>query len=518
MIGAKLMLYIQVKQLYEKKMKISQIAKTLGLSRPTVRKYLSMSFEEAEDWSHKQGKRKKILDEYQEWILEWLREYPHLSSAQVKDWLLERFPDLKVGDSTVRLYVTHLREVHQIPKQESPRQYQAVPELPMGQQIQVDWGESTQKTDKGTSIKLYVMCFILSHSRYKYMYWLDRPFTTQDAIRGHELAFQYFGGRTEEIVYDQDRIISVSENAGDLILTCRFQQYVNERGFKVSLCRAADPESKGKIESMVKYVKQNFADSRVYSNLDNWNKRAIRWLERTGNEKKHEVTKKRPREVFATEKEYLIQIPHLNTFPDVINTSITRKISKDNTVMYKSNRYSVPLGTYGALPHNQCLVSLTDEELSVIHPVTQEVIATHKLNQGKGALIQKKSHCRDKNRSSQHLKESLLKQLQTDTIATRYVKTVCKNYPRYQIDQLTMIQSVVDDDINIAIKGIHQCDKLNLYSANDLRLMVQSLKQREASERIDIDGSSDNTMRDTYYVTTRPMSIYTDILKGSEHK
>lgn len=32
-------------------------------------------------------------------------------------------------------------------------------------------------------------------------------------------AFKYYGGRTQEIVYDQDRVMTVSENAGDLILT-----------------------------------------------------------------------------------------------------------------------------------------------------------------------------------------------------------------------------------------------------------------------------------------------------------
>jgi len=39
-----------------------------------------------------------------------------LSAAQIKDWLLERFPDLKVGDSTTRLYVNEVREEYQIAK------------------------------------------------------------------------------------------------------------------------------------------------------------------------------------------------------------------------------------------------------------------------------------------------------------------------------------------------------------------------------------------------------------------
>src|SRR5699024_11972145 len=77
----------------------------------------------------------------------WLKEYPHLSAAQIKDWLLERFPDLQVADSTTRLYVNEVREEYQIPKTKVVRQYEAVEEQPMGKQMQVDWGETKQKTE-----------------------------------------------------------------------------------------------------------------------------------------------------------------------------------------------------------------------------------------------------------------------------------------------------------------------------------------------------------------------------------
>ena len=102
---------------------------------------MSISYEEAQAWVLGLNQRVKKLDAYEEWLVAWLKEYPHLSAAQIKDWLLERFPELKVGDSTLRLYVAQLREKNQIPKQKFTRQYEAVPELPMGQQLQVDWSK-----------------------------------------------------------------------------------------------------------------------------------------------------------------------------------------------------------------------------------------------------------------------------------------------------------------------------------------------------------------------------------------
>jgi len=78
------------------------------------------------------------------------------------------------------------------------------------------------------------------------------------------LAFRYFGGRTGEIVYDQDRATTVAENAGDLIFTESFEAYRKHAGFSIFLCHGYDPQSKGKIESMVKYVKRNFLARRIY--------------------------------------------------------------------------------------------------------------------------------------------------------------------------------------------------------------------------------------------------------------
>lgn len=110
-------------------------------------------------------------------------------------------------------------------KTKKVREYEAVVEQPMGKQMQVDWGETRQKTKDKKDVKLYCICFVLSNSRYKYVEWQDRPFTTRDTIRSHESAFQYFGGIPEEIAYDQDHLITVSENSGDIILTGEFQSY-----------------------------------------------------------------------------------------------------------------------------------------------------------------------------------------------------------------------------------------------------------------------------------------------------
>ena len=154
-----------------------------------------------------------------------------------------------------------------------------------------------------------------------------------------------FDGRPQEMVYDQDKILAVSENNGDIIYTEGFQNYVNEVKFDIFLCHGADPESKGLIENVVKYAKHGFAEHRIFRDIDSFNEDCIAWLNRTGNKKKHGTTKKIPAEVFTLEKESLMPVSEYN-FAVATNDSIDYQVRKDNIVLYKGNRYRVPKGTY----------------------------------------------------------------------------------------------------------------------------------------------------------------------------
>lgn len=143
---SKMTLYHEIKKLNRLGFNISQIKRKVGVDRDTVRKYLKMDFEEMSDWTSSLQNRRKKLDNQEEIIVDWLREHPDLSASQIEDWLLEESPDLKVGSSTVRLFVKDLRERYGIPKVKQLRQYEAIPEVDMGEQIQVDWGQTWQKT------------------------------------------------------------------------------------------------------------------------------------------------------------------------------------------------------------------------------------------------------------------------------------------------------------------------------------------------------------------------------------
>ena len=127
-----------------------------------------------------------------------------------------------------------------------------------GEQCQVDGGELRGVMIGGVETTVYFMVFVLSYSRLMHVSVSARPIDTDTLIRQHDAAFRYFGGMPQECVYDQTKLVVISETFRELKLNQRFHQYATAAGFHIRACEGYDPESKGKVEAGVKYVKHRF--------------------------------------------------------------------------------------------------------------------------------------------------------------------------------------------------------------------------------------------------------------------
>lgn len=514
-------MYMEIHQLIKKGFSKTKVAEKLGVSRSTVYRNLKKSPSDMAEWVESLQTRSKKLDPYKELVLSWLREHPDMSAAQVQDWLQERYEDFEVGESTVRSYVRELRKEYSIAKESSPREYEAIPDSPMGEQVQVDFGHTKQKTPNNKEAKLNFIAFVLSNSRYKYKEWLDRPFTTQDVIQAHENAFQWFGGIPRELVYDQDSLIVVSENSGDLILTKEFQQYKETRNLTLRVCRKADPESKGKIENVVGFIKHNFAKHRVFHNIDSWNEQGLEWLNRTGNYKIHNTTKKRPVDVFSLEKQHLRPVVKKINVKNNYKSSITRSVHKDNTIRYFSNRYSLPLGTFSKY-ESVSIKESEDRDLLIYATDTGELLANHKISEGKGQLVKDRKHTRDRSKGIDAFINTVADQFEDDELAFNYLCTIREKYPRYMRDQLQIImREAKENDKTILSLALNECIKRNLYSATDFSDIVIYLKRQRQVDDTVTDNDKTITLLNNisgWVMDTeaqkRKIDTYTEIMEG----
>lgn len=483
-------MYIDIHRLKSKGFSKSKIAKKLGISRQTVTKYLDMNPDQFEEDLKSRRYRVKKPDIYQERILSWLKEHPDISTSQIYDWLEETFNDLNFNESTLRNYVRMLRKEFNITKEQEGRQYEAVDELPMGKQMQVDFGEKKVANADGKVITLYVMCFVLSHSRHKYCEWQGRPFNTTDIIKIHENAIEFYGGIPEEVVYDQDHLILVSENHGDLIYTKEFAAYQQKRKFSVHMCRKADPESKGRIEKVVDYVKSNFASHRKFYNIDRWNEDCQKWLERRANGKVHQTTRKIPAEVFLEEKKYLRPVTDkIITKP--CNISITYQVRKDNTVPIKGNRYTVPRGTYKG-PHTYVGVTrIGDSKLIIYDLETNEELASHEVPPTKGNLVKNNNHRRDNSLKFVQLMDHISAKFSDQDKAMFFMEEIHREKPRYTRDQLALINSSAETCTRECMdKALDYCVKNRLYSGTDFKDAIKHYSRA-------CEGDTTNTVLST---------------------
>lgn len=470
------LMYSKIQQLKLDKYKKTQVARKLGVNIKTVMKYWDISPEKYSDIRNKSNRRSHKLDQYQSQIVARLHKHPDFSAAQIHDWLKEVYPHCRFRERTVRRYVASLRQVHNLYKETQYRQCEAVDELPPGQQIQVDFGEISVPSTGGRRQKMYCMAAVLAHSRFKYAEWSNQPFTSVRLTGMLRRCFEYIGGVPQELVFDQDKLVAVSENHGDIIYTEEFERFKQAMRFQVYLCRKSDPESKGKVEAVVKYLKNNFAKHRLFTALHDWNKAQLDWLERTGNQNEHGTIKKVPAKVHVLEKPHLRPIPSME-LPENI---VTVTVRKDNTILYKGNRYSVPLGTYH--PDRKLRIDTNEGQLTLADSQTGNLIAEHRISLSRGLLIKNNHHRRDNTMVIDKLQEKTLDALGNTAIAEQFLTRIRGEKSRYARDQFQLLMELADHyPVGFVQQAIAQCVTLKLWSAVSCRDMTHFLSDVSAS-------------------------------------
>ena len=181
--------------------------------------------------------------------------------------------------------------------------------------------------------------------RYKYVCFSDILFTTLAAIEAHEEAFAFFGGIPGEIVYDQDKLLLVSENGGNMVLlTEAFRSYRYNRGFELYFCRKNDPQSKKEnLRTLSVILNITSCGEGHIMTFGHFNAQGIEWLSRTANGKVHSTTNRIPAQEWSIEKSFLK--PLLSTYIMKQEENSTG-VRKDNTIQYKGVKYTLPVGTY----------------------------------------------------------------------------------------------------------------------------------------------------------------------------
>jgi transposase len=478
----------KINQLSRENLTQQQIASLLGINRATVSRYQKMSESQFNELLSRETKRYACkLDSYRDFIVEDLRRAPFLSSAQVLDHLKEHFTDFpKVSERTVYNYVMRVRDEEDIPKKsEYVRQMHKIPDCEYGEQAQVDYGERWQFTAEHRRVKVYFFVMVLCRSRYKFVYFRNTPFTAKSTVWAHHLAFKFFGGMPKQVLYDQDKKMLVDENYGDYNMTSEFAKYVKEAGFEVVFMMPLDPQSKGKVENGVGYVKKNFLPGRIYINISCLNEQGIGWLARTGNGTVNNTTKLIPAEVFEEERKHLL--PYNVSMEEPEKEAKPYAVRSDNTILYRGNTYDLPTGTYKGKGTKVLLTLNADDNMFTISDMeTGDQLVTYEVCQLKGqhktqkGIITRKSN--DELESEKILREHL-GQWNEDSTLSVYLRRLKENRPRYYRKSVVKMASLLTDyDKDTATALVEIYNEKGVMNANEMEDIAKDLCNRMESE------------------------------------
>lgn len=367
----------------------------------------------------------------------------------------EDFPDFEIPTSTFFRYVKKVREQTGLIK--PARKFQVREQTEPGYEAQVDFGQYVMKTAYKRNVRIYFFCMTLSYSRMKFAYFSVDPFDAKATIDGHIAAFRYFGGRTQMIVYDQDKTMVVSENLGDVIFVKEFEDFIKETGFTIYLCKGYDPSTKGKVEKTVDYVKRQFLDGRIYYGLDRLNQEFIDWLDHDGNGMINDTTKKPPRELFK--KEY----PKLQKYYEKKNDDVVVHSVWHDTIEYRDNLYKLPMGQINE--GDRIRIERHDDFLMFYIANTSELICRHRLVKGIGnvvpLIVEKKEE--------PTIEEVLLAEYKDSDIAVKYLKRLREQKPRYVFTQCRKIGSLKKFySRSVIINGMKHCVDTDTCTAFEL--------------------------------------------------
>lgn len=315
---------ISIHELYASGKSIREIARITGHSRNTVRKYLRANGIPEPRYSKKRGSKldpfKPLLDEYMAQGI--------FNSEVLKRLLTER--GYAGGITLIKDYVKPHRPPKQAP---AVQRYETKP----GYQAQVDWKICEYVDLDGAVRKIPVFAMVLGYSRAMYIEFTKRC-DIHSFLRCMINALEYFGGVPKTMLTDQMKtvILGMGDDRKPRWHPL-FEDFAATVGMVPKVCRVRRPQTKGKVERMVRYIEQNLMPGRRFTDIDDLNRQARQWCDEQ-NQRIHGTTGERP--VDRLVQEQLGSLPSSDRLAKY--RFEVRKASRDGFVSYDGVKYGVP--------------------------------------------------------------------------------------------------------------------------------------------------------------------------------
>jgi transposase len=349
-----------VKQIYELQAEgysVRAIARALGLSRNSVRKYLRA---EAIPQPRPRPKRGSKLDAYAAHVERRLAEGVQNCVVLLRELRAQGYAG---SYSLLKEYVHPLRRRSAV---RPTARFETAP----GEQAQVDFGGFRYAAPDGTHRSLWAFVLVLSWSRAIYLEFVRRA-DLPTFLRCHAHAFEHLGGLPRRCLYDNTKLVVLGREAdGEPRWNPRFLDFARRLGLDPRLCRPYRAQTKGRVESGIKYVRGNFWPTARFTDLADLNRQAAAWADGVAAARVHGTTRERPADRLVAERAHLLPPPAPDRLAPFLREE--RTVGRDGYVAWERAWYGVPWRWAGRAVQLQAEADLVEifagEDRLAVHP------------------------------------------------------------------------------------------------------------------------------------------------------
>jgi len=326
----------------------TKISESLGIARPTLRKYLELAMTAGLNAlssttelaaialsvqaivAGNRAPAAPVQDEialHDERIRQLLEE-PDITARQI--WRLLTESGFCFSERSVNRYVRQI-----VPN--APAVTVRI-EVPPGSQVQVDFGQ-VRLVLGGVRKRLWAFVMTLSYSRHRFVRFVEHQDVTT-WLDCHVLAFQYYGGVPATVLLDNLKSGVVKPDLYDPTINRAYAELERHYGFVADPTKVRTPEHKGKVERSVPIVRQQFVAGRTYVDLADANEKALVWCRDELGQRPHGTTHEAPLLRFERDEKTT-----LKNLPDSRFDLPTWKectVHPDHHVVFEKSYYSVP--------------------------------------------------------------------------------------------------------------------------------------------------------------------------------
>lgn len=359
---------------------IKTIARHNKVSKNTIKKYRSMLNTILENQPDIRNDLESVMEQFkllrkQNAFSEnfgWLEKHEELInklSLESNNYII-LYPKLQqqgyMGSySSLLRYINKYRE-----KQEAPIfRIETKP----GDYAQVDFGYLGYIHDPktGNKVKAWVFVLVLCYSRHAY-YEIVKNQDVRTWCRCHINSFEFFGGVPKVIIPDNLKSGILKASFTHPLINRSYGDLADLYGFKVDPCLPATPQHKGKVESGVKYVKNNFRPFRAFTDFQDANQQLREWNRSVASIRTHGTTRKQPIELFEKYEKSILKPVVVERFEIPVYKKC--KVYRDIHIQFNKAYYSAPhelRGKYLTVRGTESQIALFDHEIELVavHPV-----------------------------------------------------------------------------------------------------------------------------------------------------